>query len=59
MAKVKNVASGIYADGVIYVAAGEVIEVDEAKAAYLCDPDTCGKFERVKDEKPVVPQVKK
>ena len=47
MPKVRNIASGIYADGVIYVAPGEVIEVSEEKAEYLCAADTAGKFERV------------
>jgi len=47
MPKVKNVAAGIYADGVIYVHSGEVVEVSEEKAAYLCAPDTAGKFERL------------
>jgi len=52
VAKVKNVATGIYADGEIYVLSGEVIEVSDEKAKYLCDKDTAGSFERVVDSKP-------
>jgi hypothetical protein len=51
MPKVRNIASGIYADGVIYVAPGEVIEVSEDKAEYLCAGDTAGRFERVVEPK--------
>ena len=50
MPKVRNIAAGIYADGVLYVAPGEVVEVSEEKAVYLCAPDTAGKFERVKEK---------
>jgi len=65
MPKVRNTAAGIYADGEIYVAPGEVIEVSEAKADYLCAEDTAGKFERVRGERatdrlnvsaPIVPE---
>jgi len=54
MPKVRNTASGIYADGEIYVAPGEVIEVSEEKAAYLCAPDTAGQFQRVVEAQPAV-----
>lgn len=50
MPKVKNVGDGVYADGVLYVHAGEEIEVSEEKAKYLCDKDSPGKFELVKVE---------
>ena len=49
MPKVKNIATGIYADGELFVHAGEIIEVSEQKAEYLCDESTAGKFERVSD----------
>jgi hypothetical protein len=52
MAKVRNVSHGIYADGKLFVEPGEVIEVKEEQAKYLCDENTAGKFERVVDEKP-------
>jgi len=47
MPKVRNVAEGLYGDGNLLVHPGEVVEVSEEKAAYLCSSDTPGRFERV------------
>jgi hypothetical protein len=49
MAKVKNAGHGPYSDGVLYVIPGEVVDVPEAQAEYLCSDDSPGKFERVSD----------
>jgi len=57
MAKVKNAGHGIYADGALFVHPGEVVDVPEQQAAYLCSDDSPGKFERVKDE-PAKPAAK-
>jgi hypothetical protein len=51
MVKVKNVAAGVYADGVLYVHPQEVVEVSEAQAEHLCAKDAAGKFERVAEKK--------
>jgi hypothetical protein len=51
MPKVRNVAEGLYGDGKLLVHPGEVVEVSEEKANYLCDPTTAGKFERVEESK--------
>ena len=50
MVKVKNVGSGIYADGVLFLVVGDVAEVSEQKAAYLLSDECPGKFEEVKAE---------
>jgi hypothetical protein len=44
------VAEGIYADGVLFVHPGEVVDVPEEQAVHLCAGDTAGKFERVAEE---------
>jgi hypothetical protein len=54
VAKVKNVGTGIYADGEIFVNPGEVVEVSDDKAKYLCDAASPGRFELLKPEKPTI-----
>lgn len=46
MAKVKNVGAAQYV-GVVDVAPGEVLDVTEEQAKYLCSDECPGQFERV------------
>lgn len=52
MAKVKNAGAVDYTGPALEIAAGEVAEVTDAQAAYLCSDDSPGTFELVKDEAP-------
>lgn len=50
MVKVKNIGNAYFSAG-LEVAAGEVVEVSEERAAYLVSDECPGRFERVQDEK--------
>lgn len=59
MKMVRNKSAGIYADGALFVHPGEVVEVSDAQADYLCDKDTAGTFELLPSRAAVKPEQKK